>query len=66
MDFKDTKPETEDVNTTLPDPDAFRRGYASWHQWKTDSKFVVTRAENSTAVISTIGFRILVPTLFTY
>uniref|UniRef100_A0A2N9EUK2 Reverse transcriptase Ty1/copia-type domain-containing protein n=1 Tax=Fagus sylvatica TaxID=28930 RepID=A0A2N9EUK2_FAGSY len=42
----------------LPAPDSFRRGCASWHKWKADSKLVVIREENSSAVKSTVGFRL--------
>lgn len=66
MFFNDTKAETDEVNTTLPAPDALRRGYASWHRWKTDSKFVANRVETSSAVKSDTGFRIFVPTLLIY
>lgn len=66
MFFNDTKPETEEVNTTCPAPEAFRRGYASWHMWKEDPKFVPMSIENSSDVNSMIGFRMFVPTLFIY
>lgn len=66
IDFSDTKPETEEVNTILPAPEALNRGYESWHMWKEDSKFVDMRIETSSAVKSTIGFLIFVPTLFIY
>lgn len=66
MDLSETKPDTDEVNTTLPVFDAFRNGCASWQMWKTDSKFVDIWVENSWAVNSTIGFRMFVPTLFTY
>lgn len=66
IDFRETKPETDEINTTLPTPDAFRSGYASWHMWKVDPKLVSIRRENSAVVKSIIGFRIFVPTLFTY
>lgn len=35
-----TTPAVEELNTTLPFPDAFRRGCASWQRWKPDSKSV--------------------------
>lgn len=66
IDLSETKLETDEVNTTHPAPDAFRRGYASWLVWKTDSKFVAISFEKSSDVISTIGLRMFVPTLFIY
>jgi len=66
IDFSETKPETEETNTTLPIPDAFKCGYASWHMWKTDPKLVSIRVENSVLVKSVTGFRMFVPTLFIY
>jgi hypothetical protein len=45
-----TTPETEEMNTMLPIPDAFRRGYASWQRWNVDSKLVVMRVEKSSGV----------------
>lgn len=66
IDFSETKPETEDIKTTLPTPDALRSGYASWHIWKVDPKLVSMSLENSAAVKSIIGFRMFVPTLFIY
>ena len=64
IDFSDTKPETDETNTMLPDPDVLSRGYASWLVWKTDSKFVAIKVEKSSSVKSTTGFLIFVPTLF--
>lgn len=66
IDFRETKPETDEINTTLPTPDAFKSGYASWHIWKVDPKLVSTRVENSAVVKSVTGFLMFVPTLFTY
>lgn len=60
-----TKPATEDMNTILPAPDAFKRGCESWHRWYVDSKFVDIRIEYSSAVNSVVGFLMFIPTLFT-
>lgn len=59
------RPATEELNTMLPAPDAFRRGCASWHRWYADSKLVVMSFENSSAEYSIVGFLIFVPTLLT-
>lgn len=66
MDFSETKAETDEVKTMLPAFNAFKNGCASWLMWKTDSKFVDISMENSSTVNCTIGFRMFVPTLFTY
>lgn len=59
-------PATDDMNTILPLPDAFKCGWASWHVWYTDSKLVAMIKANSSDVYSTVGFRIFVPTLLTW
>jgi hypothetical protein len=59
-------PATDDMNTILPLPDAFKYGWASWHVWYTDSKLVAMIKANSSDVYSTVGFRIFVPTLLTW
>ena len=61
-----TTPATEEMNTILPIPDAFRRGCASWHRWYIDSKLVVMSVEKSSEVNSMVGFLMFVPTLFIY
>lgn len=48
--FVDTTPATEEIKTMLPEPDAFRRGYANWQILKAHSKFTAKKADNSLAV----------------
>lgn len=60
------KPATDEMNTMLPFPDAFRSGCASWQKWYEDSKFVDISFENSSAEYSTVGLLMFVPTLLTY
>ena len=66
IEFSETKPDTEEVNTMLPTPNALRGGQASWEIWKADSKLVDMRVENPTTVKSTTEFRMFLPTIFIY
>lgn len=50
----------------LPEPEVFKRGWASWQRWNADSKLVLIMNDNSSAVQSMVGFRNPVPALFTY
>lgn len=61
------KPETEDMNTMLPLPEAFSNGYASWLKWSDASKFVLITLEISSSVTSTVDFNDdnVLPALFT-
>lgn len=38
--LQDTTPATEEMKTMLPVPDDLSKGWASWHKWYEDSKFV--------------------------
>ncbi len=35
-----TTPAIDEIETILPSPDAFKSGWASWHEWNTDSRLV--------------------------
>ena len=49
----------------LADPDAFKRGCASWDRLYTASRFMAIIVENSSAVTSTVGFAIRIAALLT-
>lgn len=60
------KPETEDMNTMLPLPEAFSNGYASWLKWNDPSKFVLITLQISSSVTSAAVFNdVVLPALFT-
>ena len=65
---KAAEPAMEEIKMTLPLPDSFRNGCASWERWKEESKFVAIKLEYSSEVYCVTGFHPgpMPPALLTY
>ena len=61
----DTSEATLELNSTHPSRDFTSRGWNSWHSAKEDSRLTSISARYSSGVKSTVGLRVLNPTLET-
>mmetsp|Transcript_2976 Transcript_2976/g.12855 ORF Transcript_2976/g.12855 Transcript_2976/m.12855 type:complete len:208 (-) Transcript_2976:33-656(-) len=61
----DTSDATLELNSTHPSRDFTSRGWNSWHSAKEDSRLTSISARYSSGVKSTVGLRVLNPTLET-
>ena len=61
----ETRDATELLNTTAASRAARRSGWKAWHSANDASRFVVISARYCSMVTSTVGFRMLNPTLLT-